>query len=148
MSTETCIWCEGGDWKDLKDIKDAEEIDFVQSHPSAYDDCDYATWTEYKCSVCGCIFRIGDKYTVFNEIIKEGDNWLKVKSYAPISYSEVKTTVEAQAKMIGLTKELYDKEVWFVDKVPRHPGITDILYGLYVLEWYTKEYKLYDKMWG
>ena len=146
--TETCIWCEGGDWKDPKDIIDAEEIDYVQSDCGTYDDCDYATWTEYKCPVCGCIFRIGDKRASFNEIIKEGDNWLKVKSYKPISYSEVETTVEATAKEIGLTKELYDKEVWFIDKVIRHPNNTDKLYGLYVLEWYIKEQKLYDKMWG
>jgi hypothetical protein len=148
MSTETCIWCEGGDWKDPKDIIDAEEIDYVQSDSGEYDDCDSASWGEYECPVCGCIFRIGGKCISFNEIIKEGDNWLKVKSYEPISYSSVKTTVEAKAKEIGLTKELYDKEVWFVDKVPRHPGIIDVLYGLYVLEWYTKEHKLWDKMWG
>lgn len=148
MTTDVCIWCEGGDWKDPKDAIDAEEIDYVQSHPSAYEDCDYATWTEYECPVCGCVFRIGDKYSTFNEIINEGDKWLKVKEYSPIYYSEVKTTVEAMAERLELDSDLYDLKVWFIEKVPRHPDQNDVLYGLYVLKWYTKEHKLYDKMWG
>ncbi len=147
MSSETCIWCEGGDWKDPKDIIDAEEIDYVQSDSGEYDDCDAASWGEYKCPVCGCIFRTGDKSWGFNEIIKEGDKWLKVKSYAPISYSTVKTTVEAKAEEVGLTKELYDKKVWFVEIVPDHPDEGEKTYGLYVLEWYTKEHELKRKMW-
>lgn len=78
MNTTTCIWCEGGEWERPEDQWDAEEIDYVQSDPSAYDDCDYASWTEYKCPICGCVFRIGSKRFVFNEIIKKGKKELKV----------------------------------------------------------------------
>ena len=78
MGTEICIWCEGGDWKDPKDIEEAEEINYVQSDQGEYKDCDYASWTEYECPVCGCIFRIGDKYLVFNDIVRKGKKELKV----------------------------------------------------------------------
>ena len=78
MGTEICIWCEGGDWKDPKDIEEAEEVDRIEGNYGTYDDCDYASWVEYECPVCGCIFRIGNKYAVFNEIIKEGKKELRV----------------------------------------------------------------------
>ena len=67
---DMCIWCENLD-------KQPEEVDSGTADPS-YNDCDTANWEEYKCEVCGCVFRIGTKTVTFNQIMKKGKRSMKV----------------------------------------------------------------------
>ncbi len=67
---DMCIWCE-----DLEE--QPEELDSATGDPS-YKDADTANWEEYKCEICGCVFRIGTKTVTFNEIREEGKQSLKV----------------------------------------------------------------------
>ena len=65
-----CIWCEDLD-------KQPEEVDTGYGDPS-YKDCDTASWEEYECEKCGCIFRVGTKTITFNQIMKKGKAEMKV----------------------------------------------------------------------
>ncbi|MHA1527345.1 MAG: hypothetical protein ACTSQD_09955 [Promethearchaeota archaeon] len=69
-SYDMCIWCENSE-------EQPEEVDSETGDPS-YKDADTANWEEYKCEVCGCVFRVGTKIVTFHQIMKKGERSMKV----------------------------------------------------------------------
>lgn len=140
-----CIWCRG----------DSYRVDSEQNS-LWINGCDRSDWTEYKCEVCGCRFLSVIKHINFDKILEEGNPDLQKIDYIPIQFAMHRRVLGDLAEEIGLTRELYDKRIWYICSLRNYRSSGMILewtlfgqsnkpnYGLYVSEEYIKEHRLED----